>query len=158
MKPTKIYTLGDYYNDEGLRYFCHEIKHHRNIELISNYLFETFKKDIPENSIIIPVPFSGLSLVYAFKSEFSIMDPFVKCSFISAYALKKKGEELTPDKIGLIVTTFFDMSRLDGHNIILVDNVIDTGSTMAKCIELLQRPCEAMCVAVNWENYNNHNF
>ena len=98
MKPTKIYTLGDYYNDEGLRYFCHEIRCHRNTELISNYLFETFKKDIPENSIIVPIPFSGLSLVDPFKTEFSVIKPFLRYSFTSAYALKKKGEELTPDK------------------------------------------------------------
>ena len=92
MKPTKIYTLGDYYNDEGLRFICHEIRDHRNTDLISNYLFEMFKKDIPKDSIIIPIPFSGHSLVYPFKTEFSIMDPFVKYSFASAYALKKKGD------------------------------------------------------------------
>ena len=49
-------------------------------------------------------------------------------------------------------------STYDKSNIILVDDVIGTGCSMAKCMQLLGRQCEAMCIAVDWETFNSYNW
>ena len=161
MKPTKIYTLGDYYKTEGLRNLCHDIKNGYNSELIATFLIKSFIDEIPEDSVLIGVPFGFGNLTMRIISECApvLKNVFCKTRFTSVYSRKYRGEIVTPDTVGLELYPAFNRKDLEeyGH-IILVDNVIDTGATIARCIDLLGRPCEAMCIAVNWENYNKNNW
>jgi len=161
MKPTKIYTLGDYYNDEGLRYLCHEVKDGGNLKLIATFLINSFIKEIPDNSVLIGVPYGFGYTTMNIISEYVpvLKDVFVKTKFTSVYRRKINGVIVTPNDVGIDLVYNFNPSILnEKDNVILVDNVIDTGATMARCIDLLHRPCEAMCIAVNWENYNKNNW
>ena len=161
MKPTKIYTLGDYYNDEGLSCLCHDMKDGCNLDIISTFLIKSLIDQIPNNSVLIGVPVTFGRLVMEKISQHVpvLEEVFIKTRFISAYTRKKRGDIVTPDTIGIILNPAFDKTILNNYdNIIIVDNVIDTGATMSRCIQLLDRPCEAMCIAVNWENYNKNNW
>ena len=46
----------------------------------------------------------------------------------------------------------------DSDNIVLIDNVIGTGCTMAKAMHLIHKQCDALCIAVDWKTFNSYNF
>jgi hypothetical protein len=167
MKPTKIYTLGDYYNDEGLRDLCHYVKNgHPSTKFIAEFLVKMLIDQIPENSVLIPVRTTHSHFDDYLEKAAEKYRPTIDRVFTgiwtngegSVYEQKKKGLIVTPKDVPLDLARTFNKHHFDGLNIVLMDNVIDTGVTMARCIDLIGHPCEAMCIAVNWENYNQYNW
>lgn len=168
MKPTKIYTLGDYYNDEGLRELCHYVKEGRSsTAIIAKFLVKMLIDQIPEDSVLIPIRttdshFDDYLEIAAKEYRRTMNDRVFRGIYVngegSVYEQKKKGLIVTPNDVPLDLSRRFSKRDFEGLNIVLMDNVIDTGVTMARCIDLIGHPCEAMCIAVNWENYNKHNW
>ena len=162
LKPTKIYTFGDYYKD-GLQNFCHMIKHTVEYDDIISILFaETFADQIPDNTVFIPIPDNMQSFSWQIirrlkekNKSFRLASVLCKNGFEHLYDLKKRLDrpvELTD------VDLFRTSDPLDAENIVIVDDVIGTGAIIAKAIQLIGKPCQAMCVAVDWNTFNSYNW
>ena len=156
MEPTRIYTLGDYYKTKFLREDCHWVKGGNGVA--ANDCARRLSHKVPKDCILVPIP-----SVHGYNEAFTKMLayyadlPYAQCLYrdvnnISLYAKKKRGETVTEQDTGI----YADTGHIPMGKILLVDNVIATGTTMSAAIRAIGKPCEAACIAVDYDNYNAH--
>ena len=158
-KPAKVWTLGDYYRDPGLRGACHAIKNGDIVTMRSLVMdfIDLFQNSPPKDCVLVPVPsLSGHNETFCRLLGdglgIPVRDNILKRSdkYGSLYDMKQKG--ITPTE----ALTGIQPGRgdLPKETIILVDNVIATGVSVSASIAAIGRPCEALCVAVDWNTYS----
>lgn len=153
LKPTKIHTLGDYYKTPYLREDCHRIK--QGNAVTANDCAVRLSEKLPKDCVIVPIPSrSGCNEAFARMLAYYANVPIYydlarELRPSSLYDMKKRGEQVTEKDTGL----FLHGNPSDGR-IVLVDNVIATGTTISAAIRAIGKPCEAACIAVDYEQYN----
>lgn len=153
--PIEIFTIGDY-KLQSLRTYCHDIKKGDYITI--REVAAVLARKIPADAIIIPIPsLSGYNEAFCRMISNYSGHPIEYCLMRegghgSLYDKKKRGESVTEEDTGIMLHGFPPDGRL-----VLVDNVIATGTTMSAAIRAIGRPCEAACIAVDWAIFNMYN-
>lgn len=160
--PTKIYTLGDYYRDRGLRQACHEIKQGENLAMrsIAMDFVDLFANRPPRGAVLVPVPsLTGYNETFCRVLGYSLGLPvredllWRSVEHGSLYALKRQGVVPTEEMTGIRPGRGIPPSE----DIILVDNVIATGTTMSAALRAIGRPCDALCIALDYKTFKKAN-
>lgn len=157
LTPTKIHTLGDYYKPPYLREDCHRVK--ENDAVTANDVAYHLAKKLPKDCILVPVPsLSGYNEAFTRMLAYYANAPISFClqralGYGSLYKMKKEGGmPITEEMTGIWCN-----GPAPKQKVVLVDNVIATGTTMSAAIRAIGKPCEAACIAVDYEQYNNNN-
>lgn len=162
-RPKFLYTLGDYYATKSLRELCHRIKTDRSLR-DEDFDFYTKTALLGKHIVafsngpatLVPIP-SGNPNIDVMADWLSEITGYPVCRCIGKepdaprlYDLKKEGKAVTEKDAKLILTSAAPSGR-----IILVDNVIATGTTCSAAISLIGKPCNAACLAVDYNKYLN---
>ena len=157
LQPKSIYTLGDYYKSEYLREDCHLIRG-KNLVTMCDKAYDLAQK-LPKDGVLIPVPsLSGYNEEFTRLVAYYANLPFYptlareNLGNCGLYLMKKGGAEVTEADTGIFCLGCPPEGRL-----ILIDNVIATGTTISACLRALGRDTDAACVAVDYNTYNKHN-
>lgn len=148
LTPVRVYSLGDYYDIAGLRELCHAVKEGDGKAM--RKAAKGLCKLLPQGCTLVPVPSrSGHNETFTRKLAVMAGLPYRKCldrsGGESLYDLKRRGVRVTEETTGIKPGP--DVLP-EGH-VILVDNVIATGTTMSAAIRAIGRPCEAAVIAVD---------
>lgn len=157
LQPSYIYALGDYYDTPGLRTTCHLIKEHSLITEMRDAALAFFNKYIgsfPGNTVLVPIPshngynetFCNILGTYLSLPMERILARSPRA--LSLYNLKKAKKQIYEEDAKIYLR-----GNVPYGNIILVDNVIDTGTTMSAALRVIGHDCQALAIAVNWKNY-----
>ncbi|MBQ9173732.1 MAG: phosphoribosyltransferase [Bacteroidales bacterium] len=149
---------------ESVRELCHRVKDNDDnaIREAAHYL----AGQVPERALIVPIPSRwGFATNTLQLARMTVLFAGKRCTYAnilkgdfreSLYDLKKAGTDIKGIDLGLrfhsdakkILTT----ARIDKRPIILLDNVIDTGTTARACLHLIK---DAMVMAIgdtqNWK-------
>ncbi len=153
-RPVTIYTLGDYYGIPELRTICHLVKDGQ-VEIQLKAAVELAMM-LPKESVLVPVPSrnGGTVELARLLGELTHL-PVIQClkqdSTESLYNLKKAGKKVTEADCAITLT-----GKAPEGNIVLVDNVIATGTTMSAAIEAIGRDCDAACLALDMNTYRQN--
>jgi predicted amidophosphoribosyltransferase len=150
LAPIRVYTLGDY-KLKGLRQACHEAK--RGDYLTIRDYAEVLAKKLPKHCTLVPIPSHHSETFCQMIANFSGL-PISRClqrreGVGSLYEKKKRGERVTEEDTGI---SLFD--NAPKGKVVLVDNVIATGTTMSAAIRAIGKPCEAVCIAIDFSINN----
>jgi ComF family protein len=154
-----IYSLG-YYRDPILRQAIQELKY-QGIRDIAKSLCEIYSSVIqelklPENSILIPVPlhktrsnergFNQSQLIAKCLSENSHWQ--LQTNLIVRTKNTQPQAKLSPkDRESNIQNAFLlNKNSVIPPNIILIDDVITTGSTIKECVKILRPHCQKIFI------------
>ena len=155
LRPTIIHTLGDYYETEYLREDCHNAKAGNQVTM--NDAAVRLAKSLPKDCILVPIPsLSGNNESFARMLSFYSRKPISYClqrgrGYGSLYQMKKDGCKVTEEDTGIWCN-----GGAPNGLIVLVDNVIATGTTMSAAIRAIGKPCEAVCIAVDFNTYKTY--
>ena len=155
-KPEHIYTLGDYYKTPGLREDCHRVREGNMVA--SNDCAYRLAEKLPSDAVLLSIPsISGTTEAFARMVAYYANRPISFClkkalGYDSTYKRKKRGEQVTESDTGI----YCDKNVPDGH-LVLVDNVMATGTTVSASIKAIGKPCDVACVAVDYELYEHYN-
>lgn len=154
LKPAEIYTLGDYYKTPELREDCHNVKDGNSVT--ANDCAYRLAQKLPKDGLLIPVPSrSGYNEAFtqmlAYYANLPVLNGLRKLNpELSVYRSKKEGGMVITEK--MVSMTFNGF--LTHQRVILVDNVLATGTTASAAIRAIGKPCEMACIAVDYEQYN----
>ena len=166
IKPKTILTLGDYYNLPGVRQTLHDFQD--GIDWEVSHIARLLSPFVKYKDVLIPVPSEN---DIPTKICIEIMrDRY--CSICNAlifteshlsnrlYEKKKQGVSITEDMV------FFGSldnvpNPINGGRVILVDDVIGTGTTISKCLRIInaysETECDTvLCVAVDYKTYTSY--
>lgn len=157
LEATKIYTLGDYYKTPYLREDCHNVKDGNAVT--ANDCAYRLAEKLPKDCTLVPVPsLSGhnenFARMVAYYANIPIDYSLARTAGMNdgLYKMKKEGTPANEEDTGI----FAHGNPPDGK-IVLIDNVIATGTTMSAAIRAIGKPCEAACIAMDYEQYNYYN-
>ncbi|MBQ8082602.1 MAG: hypothetical protein IJ241_00310 [Clostridia bacterium] len=134
---------------ETIRELCHAIKD-GNEEAIHEAA-EYLARQVPENALLVPVPGRwGLATNTLLLSRETAILAQKKVTYAnilkgnirnSLYELKKAGQDISTIRLGIRripnSETILSQAQEDGRPIILVDNVVDTGTTAKACLKVI---------------------
>lgn len=121
------------YRNLGTDVLCHLVKR-GDQQAISNAASILSDLEFPEDSVLIPIPghrgFASTTLDLALeiskRTGFSVNDALgANVRECNSYSTKLRGKDVTVEDIG----TFIKHNICEHNNVILVDNVVDTGTT-----------------------------
>lgn len=155
LEPTHIYTLGDYYASPNLREDCHNVKEGNAVT--ANDMAHALAEKLPKDCLLVPIPsYSGYNETFTRMLAYYADAPIAyvlgrKHINMGLYNLKKQGYIVTEEDVCL-----FPNGPLPEGNIVLVDNVVATGTTLSAAIRAIGKPCAVACMAVDYGAYNNY--
>lgn len=152
--PTHIYSFGDYYSRRSLRFFVHRLKEGDVSTMYDIAPYLAVK--LPKNAVLVPVPSQSgytetFTRILGALNGVGVSECLQRREGVeSLYERKKRGERVSESDTGIFLARNAPSGRL-----ILVDNVIATGTTVSACIRALKAPCEAACIAVDYATLIN---
>lgn len=156
-RPEHIITLGDYYKTPNLREDCHNVKDGNAVT--ANDCAYRLAEKLPKDCTIVAVPsLSGANEAFARMVAYYANAPLSFClqrakGYGSLYKMKKMGgTPITEEMTGIFCNGLAPKGR-----VVLVDNVIATGTTMSAAIRAIGKPCDAAVIAVDYDAYNYNN-
>lgn len=156
LEATSIYTLGDYYGGVGLRDLCHAVKNRdwKAIDTAAKRLAPL----IPKDAVLVPICATNHYTDYIASSIHSLRAD-TKVSYCldsrrdgSIYNLKKAGLVPTEKDCMFYVAN----GAVPQGRLVLIDNVIATGTTVSAALRAIGRDCVVACIAVDYSTYNNN--
>lgn len=163
--PKKVYALGDYYMTEGLRETCHEIKENPNCIPLLKEVAKRLAALIPKDALLVPVPCSNsyytdkLCMFIAAERWRGVI-PAVNHYCNTFLDTMKDGSLYDKKKAGLPVAEkdcqFFLTGPVPDGRIVLVDNVLATGTTASAAMRCIGRKCELAVIAVDHDEFCKH--
>lgn len=142
----------DKYRNLGTDVLCHLVKR-GDQQAISNAASILSDLELPEDSVLIPIPghrgFASTTLDLALgiskRTGFPVNDALgANVRECNSYSTKLRGKDVTVEDIG----TFMKYNISECANIILVDNVIDTGTTALSAYKAVKSRCKSNVVVL----------
>lgn len=163
IRPTTIYYLGEYYADNGLRELCHRMKSQPEDKESVETAAELLSQLIPNSAVLIPIPSltsahaTSLAIEIALRKWKTVsqrrkhlcLDCLQTSKTVSLYENKKRGEKVSEKDC-----QFYLAAPVPQGDIVLVDNVIATGTTVSAAQRTLGRRCAVAVVAVDSKENN----
>lgn len=148
----RIYSCGLYYETEGLRELCHAVKDGRR-EAYSDavwLLADVVDKYGLEGCSFIPIPNHGGKPDYTLRllndlsgiRRIHVLDVLEGKERETLYSIKKGGNDVSREDLG-----FRLMRRIHSDNVVLFDNVVDTGITYASAMKAIGMKVPIMALA-----------
>lgn len=160
IKPDTIYTLGDYYRTSLLRELCHSVKDCNsvsNIRLAGRLLAAL----IPNDVILVPIPCcSARNYTDRLVQEIAAckwkdenerknhvrLQVLGRDSNDTLYEMKISGKHISEEDCKFVLT-----GEVPKGDIVLVDNVLATGTSASAAMRLIGRRCNVATIAVDFE-------
>lgn len=165
MFPLQVYTLGDYYSTPGVRELCHRVKGPRYLAVKAIIeAADRLSAILPKDATIVPVPCS----TYAFYTD-DLAERIAKKLFGKEWKqhysccidTRKQNPIYNMKKAGVKVTEsdclFFLCEEVPEGPIILVDNVVATGTTISAAMRLIGRRCCVACIGYDLPTFRKAN-